>query len=773
MIVTRSWLQEWIDLRDISTEQIADKLNAIGLEVARVEKIEIPKNVVVGRVVACQKHPDADKLSVCEVDIGGERLQIVCGAKNAKDAQYVAVAKVGAVLPGDFRIKPAKLRGVESFGMLCSAKELGLPELEEGIMELDSSIGELELGRELASYECLADEVIEVELTPNRGDCLSVAGVARELSAALRRRLKAIEVPSVSQQRVGIGRLVHFCVTPDVESSVEYRAFEAKRFSNPLLVRLRLALLEERFKNEAEAFGYYVTHATGVITRLFGHRFFEEADATITIKKDEEGFDAVYGRQKGAIIGVRQLEISKPAGNEERFLVQTSYTDPKVITKKVHQTSLKSDWEYYRSSRGSDPRHNIAYEYMASLLHTYYPHAVFFAGAHEAIKERERPSIKVEFEQIDAILGVRIERSVMVEILKSLEFEIPALGEASMVVIPPVFRHDIENIHDVAEEIVRIYGIDRIDSRPLCFVEQNRLTDAYHRYKVLRMLRERAVGRGYFESVSFLFGHQKALDEYGFEPIRKGLELLNPITAELDTLRPSLVPNLLAQAAQNVKNGKRHIKLFEAGSFYDESRNEKSGIAFVFCGQRAPQNILTRGKPEPVDFGAMVEDMASIFGDVELKNSTPSTSLAHPYQCAEVYKEGKKIGMIYKLSLLIQQKLDLPPTYIGEFWDRAVADTYPQARPFSSYQLSFKDLSLLVKKDMRYEELKEALADLPKEVQRFFVVDLYEDESLGDKKSITIRFAIQSDEQTLTESQIGDILETILQKAAKTGATLR
>jgi len=773
MIVTRSWLQEWIDLRDISTEQIVEKLNAIGLEVARAEKIEIPKNVVVGRVVSCQKHPDADKLSVCEVDVGGERLQIVCGAKNAKDAEYVAVAKVGAVLPGDFRIKPAKLRGVESFGMLCSAKELGLPELEDGIMLLDNSIGELELGRELASYERLADEVIEVELTPNRGDCLSVLGIARELATAFGKRVRTIEAPESNALKIGIGRLLNFHVASDIDASVQYRAFGAKGFANPLLVRLRLALLEERFKNEAEAFGYYVTHATGVITRLFGYRFFEEADATITLKQDEAGFDAVWGSQKGAIIGVRQFDLSKPAPDEERFIIQASYIDPVTISKKLHEKPQESDWEYYRASRGSEPRLAIAQNYIGQLLHRYYPGASCYAGTHEAIKEIERPAIKVDFEQVDAIIGERIDRGTIVEILKSLGFEILNLAEESVVVRPPIFRHDIENLQDVTEEIVRIYGIDRIAAKPLCFVEQNRLTDAYRRYKATKELRDRAVARGYFESVSFLFSHQKVLEEYGFEPMRKELELLNPITAELDALRPSLVPNLLAQAVQNVKNGKKRIKLFEVGSIYDKERNEQGRIAFLFAGQRAPQNILTHGKPDPVDFGAMVEDMASIFGDLELQNTAPAHTLMHPYQSAKILRDGEPIGVLYKLSIPIQQALDLPATYLAEFDAEAALRPYPKATPFSPYQLSFKDLSLLVDRDMEYSRLKEALADLPKEVQRFYVVDLYEDASLGDKKSVTIRFAIQSDEKTLTEAEIAQILDEILQKAAAVGATLR
>ena len=185
MIVTREWLQEWIDISGISTDELLKTLNSIGLEVDSYRKIEIPKKVVVGFVKSRKAHENSDHLSVCEVDIGSEVLQIVCGAKNVAAGQFVAVSLVGAVLPNGLEIKPAKLRGVESYGMICSATELNLPKLNDGIMVLDSSIGELTLGKELCEFKAFSDDVIEVDLTPNRSDCLSIRGVARDLSAAL------------------------------------------------------------------------------------------------------------------------------------------------------------------------------------------------------------------------------------------------------------------------------------------------------------------------------------------------------------------------------------------------------------------------------------------------------------------------------------------------------------------------------------------------------------------------------------------------------------
>jgi len=185
MIISRNWLSEWLDISGVTSETLLKTLNSIGLEVDSFKEIRVPKNIVVGYVKSKIKHENAEKLSVCQVDVGGETLQIVCGAKNVEAGQYVAVSLIGAVLPNGLEIKPAKLRGVESFGMICSATELGLAKTNDGIMVLDSSIGELVLGKELREYEIFNDDLIEIELTANRGDCLSILGMARDRGAAL------------------------------------------------------------------------------------------------------------------------------------------------------------------------------------------------------------------------------------------------------------------------------------------------------------------------------------------------------------------------------------------------------------------------------------------------------------------------------------------------------------------------------------------------------------------------------------------------------------
>ena len=228
MIITKAWLNEWIDLKDKTSEEICDTLNAIGLEVDSLTKIRVPKDIVVGQVLTCKKHPNADKLNVCEVDLGSEVKQIVCGAPNVKENQFVVVSKVGAVLPNGLKIKEAKLRGVESSGMICSSEEIGLPKMGDGIMVLDESIGDLVLGKEFSEYELVNDDVIEIELTANRGDCLSIHGVARDLSVPYDLDIKIFESEDEENQ-LGIGRVLNVNATEKVDASLLYRVYDRKR----------------------------------------------------------------------------------------------------------------------------------------------------------------------------------------------------------------------------------------------------------------------------------------------------------------------------------------------------------------------------------------------------------------------------------------------------------------------------------------------------------------------------------------------------------------
>src|SRR3989339_232671 len=278
MIVTKNWLNEWIDLDGISAEELCKTFNAIGLEVDRHDPIRVADGVGVGYVEACEKHPDADKLNVCQVNVANEVRQIVCGASNVRAGIYIALATVGAELPGGLKIKEAKLRGVDSHGMICSAKEIGLPSIGEGIMILDESIGELVMGKNLNEYSVFNDDIIEIELTANRGDCLSIYGIARDLRAALSRPLREKNVKDTQEGRLGIGRILQLQHTETFSTDLLFGAVEVKELSVPLIISLRLAIIDQVYTTTVDAILFYATQSTGVILRAYPFEKFGDVE---------------------------------------------------------------------------------------------------------------------------------------------------------------------------------------------------------------------------------------------------------------------------------------------------------------------------------------------------------------------------------------------------------------------------------------------------------------------------------------------------------------
>lgn len=764
MIVTKSWLNEWIDLNGISTDELCKTFNAIGLEVDSIESYEIPNKIIFGRVLECEKHPDADKLNVCQVDIGTSIRQIVCGASNVKVGLDVVVATIGAEMPSGLIIKSTKLRGIESEGMICSATEIGLPDCQDGILELDSSVGDYDLGQELSESKVFSDDIIEIELTANRGDCLSIRGVARDLSAAFDRPLKEHKL-NESDNKKGIGRLLHLSHEKDYDVNLCYKVIELKELSLPLVVKLRLAQIGESRDTDIDSMLLYTTHTSGVIFRAYNYGFFcneNEIMAKVELKEDENGFACIMSKEKASIIGVIQEDASKVTYDEGTVLLEASYIPPDIISKKMSQNKVESCPSFYRTSRGSEPDLNSGFSHCLDILESS-SNSSIFSGTIELGKSYKDNIITITKQEIDEIIGADIDKLTISKILKNLGFNTDKSSAGSFVVGVPQYRHDIVNKQDLVEEIVRLVGIDNIPSKAFVFTEENKLKDDYFEYKKKSIFRHRCASNGFFESVHFVFDEKKVLESYGFETIKDELELLNPIVNTLDTLRTTLLTGLLKAASNNVKNGYNQVKLFELGSVFNSSREESLKMAILFSGDKEKESLLNSGKPVKIDFGTFAQKLSDVIGHFELKEYETKHTLSHTYQCAEVIVEGQSIGELFRVHPEVEKSYDLETTYMCEIDFDKIPYGLKTAKKSSKYQASIKDLSIIMPKDMSFEKVKNVIdnSEVPNLI-RFYPVDKYSDESLGDNVSLSIRFVLQSDDKTLEEEDINSTMDSIL-----------
>lgn len=764
MIVTRSWLNEWIDLDGISTDDLCKTFNAIGLEVDRVHSYDIPKKIVFGKVLECEKHPDADKLNVCQVDIGTSTRQIVCGASNVRAGLNVVVATIGAEMPGGLVIKPVKLRGVESEGMICSAGEIGLEDIQDGIMELDESIGEFKLGSEVSSNPIFSDDLIEIELTANRGDCLSIRGVARDLSAAYDRPIKEYTTTDNDAKR-GIGRILSLSHEKDLDVSLRYKAVELKDLILPFVLKLRLAQIEDTRDIDIEAVMLYITHSTGVILRAYNYGFFckeDEVMAKILLTEDENKYACIQGKEKASTIGVVQDDESKVTYDEGTILLEASYIPPDIISKKMAANKMEAGPMFYKTSRGSEPELHGGLSYCIDLIEANSSSSTF-SGSIELSNPYKDKIVIVTKQEIDEIIGATVDKVVVAKILKNLGFDTSKSSSDNFVITVPQFRHDIVNKQDIIEEIVRMVGIDNIPSKPFVLREENRLEDDYFEYKKRTIFRHRAAQSGFFESVHFVFDEKKVLESYGFLTTEDDLELLNPIVQTLDTLRPTLLTGLLKAASANVKNGYSSVRLFEVGSVFSPTREESLKFSLLFSGDAEAESLSNAGKPKKVDFAFFVQKISDIIGAVELREYETKHSLSHIYQSAQVLIAGEVVGELFRVHPDVEKSYDLNNTYVCELDFDKIPYGLKTAKKSSKYQASFRDLSIIMPQSMKYESLKSTIESCQiKELIRFYPVDKYSDDALGDEMSLSLRFVLQSEEKTLEEEDITSSMDRIL-----------
>ncbi|MCW9056519.1 MAG: phenylalanine--tRNA ligase subunit beta [Gammaproteobacteria bacterium] len=789
MKISEKWLREWVNPA-INTQQLADQITMAGLEVDSIEPAAGDFNgVVVAQVKQVEKHPDADKLNVCKVDAGGELLQIVCGASNVREGLMVACATIGAVLPGDFKIKKSKLRGVESFGMLCSEKELGMAESAEGLMELPE---DAPIGQNIREYLQLDDQVIEVDLTPNRSDCLSVAGIAREVGTLNQCDVSAVEIKDVAAEiddtfTVSVsakeacprylGRVIR---NINVQTQTPLWMVEKLRragirslgpavdVTNYVMIELGQPMHAFDLDVLKGSIQVRMANAGEKITLLDGKEI-EATDNTLLIADDSKPL---------ALAGVMGGENSGVTDDTKHLFLECAFFTPLAIAGKARDFGLHTD-SSHRFERGVDPELQFkAMERATQLL-------IDICGGQPGPVNEQTSDVNLPLstpillrqERISRILGIRFEAAEVEEILTRLGMKIESQND-DWLVTPPAFRFDIAIEADLIEELIRIHGYNNIPrTSPRYQPEMKPLTES----KLdMQRLRETLVDRGYFEAITYSFVDpqwQSAID-----PEIKPVELANPLSAELSVMRTSLWPGLLKALQHNLNRQQPRVRLFETGLTFVQQGDElvqQPKIAAVICGnQHAEQWGDAERKVDFFDLKADLEAILGLGGMTAVEFVADNHPALHPGQTARIIKNNQPIGWIGALHPQIQKTLDIDPdVFVFEIDQKlALEADVPVFSALSKFPEVRRDIAILIDEKIPVQAIFTTIHEVSSEfLQEILLFDVYTGMSVDNGlKSVALGLILQGFSRTLMDEDIEKEMQNIVAALVRDyGATLR
>ncbi len=733
--------------------KLCENLSCLGLEVESCIPCIAPKNVVVGKILEKAPHKNAEKLSVCQVDIGKEVLPIVCGAKNVAPNQFVPVALNGALI-GSTTIAKTELRGVESHGMICSSAELGFPKINDGILELDESVGELVLGKELNEYAPFNTHVLEISLTPNRGDCLSVLGIAREISAFYHTPLKPIKALNFTPK----SDLITLSVGENIESHLAYYLVCNHSLKTPLNIKLSLAHNNALSENDLNNFIEFSAHFSGVIMNAYS---LNTTPMDLSVKNDENNLESVYiNHQKRSTIAIKHQDQKDLS---QCLLLEASYIDPISLSLKLHalkdKTLQKDNALIYRSARGSNPNLSDGLNFLSTQLK-----ATILESKQTKHSLKDR-TLTFQFEDITEILGLAVEEEKIQSILKNLGFKVsvkePNSKPQILEVIVPNFRHDIKTIQDIAEEILRFVGIDNLVSKPLNSVSSKNSNPHYDTHRFFENLKHKALACGFKEVIHYVFYSKEKQQKLGFEVLEDPLELQNPITTELNTLRTSLVCGLLDASLRNKNLGFKSIALYEKGSVYNSKREEVQKLGFLASGLQKKESYPD-AKGKAWDFYSFAECVSKVIGDFSLEKLTAQTPINHPYQSAKIIQNNEIIGVIAKIHPKVIQELDLFESYYAEIDTSKLKRPAMLLKPFSIYPSSVRDLTLIIDENTAFSRIKKVLKDaqIPN-LSEILPLDIFKESD--NAIALSVRCVIHSLEKTLNDEEVNSAVQKALE----------
>ncbi|WP_313647042.1 phenylalanine--tRNA ligase subunit beta, partial [Pseudomonas sp.] len=765
----------------VSRDELVARLSMAGLEVDSVTPAAGQfSGIVVGEILATEQHPDADKLRVCQVSNGQETFQVVCGAPNARPGIKIPFAMIGAELPGDFKIKKAKLRGVESFGMLCSAAELQISEENDGLLELalDAPVGE-----DIRQYLSLDDASIEIGLTPNRGDCLSIAGLARDVSALYDVPVTRPLVPAVAP--------AHDEVRPvEVSAPAACPRYLGRVIRNvdlskptPLWMVERLRRSDVRSIDAAVDVTNYVMLELGQPMHAFD---LAEINGGIRVRMAEEGEKLVLldGQEVAlradtlviadhtralAIAGVMGGEHSGVNTEKTRDLfLESAFFEPISVAGKARSYGLHTDASH-RYERGVDSQ--LAREAIERATQLLLDIVGGEAGpVVEAVSEQHLPNIApviLRAERISQMLGMQMDPAQVEQLLNNLGLTTRAAGEGQWTVNVPSHRFDISLEVDLIEELARLYGYNNL---PVRYPQARLAPQARPETRgELPNLRRLLVARGYQEAITYSFIDPKLFELFspGVEP----LLLANPISNDMAAMRASLWPGLVKALQHNLNRQQDRVRLFESGlRFVGQlgDLQQQPMIAGVVTGSRLPEG-WANGR-DSLDFFDVKADVEALLGySGALSDFTfvaGKHPALHPGQTALIQRDGKDVGYLGALHPELAKALDLDrPVFVFELvLEGVVEGRLPKFRELSKFPETRRDLALIAGRDVASQDVLDVIRDNAGEwLTDLRLFDVYQGKGIDpDRKSLAVGLTWQHPSRTLNDDEVNTTLHNIL-----------
>ncbi|MBN2282935.1 MAG: phenylalanine--tRNA ligase subunit beta [Deltaproteobacteria bacterium] len=802
MLVSLRWLKDYVDI-EMSTKELAGKLTMAGLEVESIEESGPGfTGVIVSRIDSVKPHPDSKKLSLCEVWTGTETLPIVCGAPNVAEGMLTPLATVGATIPGGYTIKRSRIRGELSEGMLCSDEELGIGDDASGIMALPDT---LKPGDDLADALDLKDITFDVSITPNRSDCLSILGIAREIAAITG---KAMRYPDMTVSESGED--IRDITSVDILSPDLCPRYSARIIRNvtvrpsPLWIKLRLEAVGLRAINNVVDVTNFIMMEMGQPLHAFDFRYLEEGRIVVRGAGEGEEFISLDektrtlradtlmicdGVKPVAVAGIMGGLNSEVTDDTETVLLESAYFNPASIRRSSRALGMSTD-AAFRFERGIDPEGVIKASNRAARLIAETSGGTVCRGFIDAYPRKIEPvtDIPLRLQRVQALAGITIEEGSAVSILKNLEMKVVRDGAGTYRVTPPTFRVDISREADLIEEITRIYGYDKI---PVTLPRQSTVSEIRDRKRTLmETIRIVLNGMGYSEVINYSFTSPMLADRLNLpenDEGRRYVRIKNPLTEETSVMRTVLTYGFLETAFRNANTGTQDLKMFEMGKVFigtgeDTLPHERERLGGFISGSRFGD--LWHFNDEESDFYDLKGAVENVFDSLKIHDviyrSGCTVPFLHPGRSCDIIAAGRHIGFLGEIHPDVLENMDLKNRVVifelelQELLDLFTGDIQYQEIP--RYPASSRDVAFVVDSALEAERIIDlARGKQEKLLENVCVFDVYSGKGIPEgMKSIALRFTYRSPARTLTDEEVNASHKDLVDGIVKTtGAKIR